>query len=137
MMIISAGALFKSEKTNRYLFILRSSKTSYPSRWSLVGGKVHHDELVLDGLTREITEELGFIPEITKWCPFNCFTSIDKKFQYHSCLLLTPNEFIPHLNNESDGYAWVNIDNPPKPLHPRLREVLTSNILIDSIKKFS
>lgn len=136
-MIISSGALFKAEKTNRYLFVLRSSKTSYPSRWSLVGGKVHHDELVLEGLTREITEELGFLPEITKWCPFNCFTSIDKKFQYHSCLLLTPEEFIPNLNNENDGYAWVDIDNPPKPLHPRLKEVLTSNILIDSIKKFS
>jgi len=136
-MIISAGALFKAEDTNRYLFILRSSKTSYPSRWSLVGGKVHYDEEILEGLTREITEELGFLPKIKKWCPFNCFTSIDKKFQYHSCLLLTPKEFKPRLNDESDGYAWVNIDNPPKPLHPRLRDVLTSNVLIDSIKKFS
>ena len=136
-MIISAGALFKAEDTNRYLFILRSSKTSYPSRWSLVGGKVHYDEEILEGLTREITEELGFLPKITKWCPFNCFTSMDKKFQYHSCLLLTPKEFVPNLNDESDGYAWVNIDNPPKPLHPRLREVLTSNILIESIKNFS
>ena len=79
-MIISSGALFKAEKTNRYLFVQRSSTTSYPSRWSLVGGKVHHNELVLEGLTREITEELGFLPEITKWCPFNCFTSMDKKF---------------------------------------------------------
>ena len=136
-MIISAGALFKAEDTNRYLFILRSSKTSYPSRWSLVGGKVHYDEEILEGLTREITEELGFLPKITKWCPFNCFTSMDKKFQYHSCLLLTPKEFVPNLNDESDGYAWVNIDNPPKPLHQRLREVLTSNILIESIKNFS
>lgn len=136
-MIISAGALFKSEESNRYLFVLRSSKTSYPSRWSLVGGKVHYDEEILEGLQREIIEELGFLPEITKWCPFNCFISMDKKFQYHSCLLLTPKEFIPKLNSENDGYAWVDIDNPPKPLHPRLREVLTSNVLIESIKNFS
>ena len=136
-MIISAGALFKAEDTGRYLFVLRSSKTSYPSRWSLVGGKVHYNEEILEGLTREIKEEIGFVPKITKWCPFNCFTSMDNKFQYHSCLLLTPKEFVPNLNDESDGYAWVNIDNPPKPLHPRLREVLTSNILIESIKNFS
>lgn len=136
-MIISAGALFKAEETDRYLFVLRSSKTSYPSRWSLVGGKVHYNEEILEGLTREITEELGFLPEITKWCPFNCFTSMDKKFQYHSCLLLTPKEFIPILNNENDGYAWVTLEHTPKPLHPRLREVLTSSILIDSIKNFS
>ena len=135
-MIISAGALFKAEDTNRYLFMLRSSKSSYPSRWSLVGGKVHYDEEILEGLTREITEELGFLPEITKWCPFNCFISMDKKFQYHSVLMLTPDEFIPNLNSENDGYAWVNIENPPKPLHPRLREVLTSEVLIKSIKDF-
>ena len=135
-MIISAGALFKAEDTGRYLFVLRSSKTSYPSRWSLVGGKVHYNEEILEGLTREIKEEIGFVPKITKWCPFNCFTSMDKKFQYHSVLMLTPDEFIPNLNSENDGYAWVNIENPPKPLHPRLREVLTSEVLIKSIKDF-
>lgn len=135
-MIISAGALFKSQKTNRYMFILRSANTSYPSRWSLVGGKMHHDEKILEGLTREIKEEIGFLPEITKWSAFNKFISIDKKFQYHSILLLTPDEFIPKLNHENDGYAWVDINNPPKPLHPRLREVLTSEILLESIKNF-
>lgn len=133
-MIISSGALFKCEKTNRCLFVLRSSQSSYPSRWSLVGGKIHTNEKIIDGLIREIKEEFGFLPNITKWAPFNCFTSIDKKFQYHSVLLLTPDEFIPNLNNENDGFCWCTIDNPPKPLHPRLREVLTSNILIESIK---
>ena len=48
-MIKSAGALIKSVNTNRYLFLLRSSIRSYPSRWGLVGGKVHHDELLLEG----------------------------------------------------------------------------------------
>lgn len=135
-MIISAGALFKCTKTDRYFFLLRSSNSSYPSRWGLVGGKVHHNELILEGLTREISEEIGFVPQIDKWVAFNCFTSMDKKFCYHSILLLTPDEFIPQLNHENDGYAWVKIDNPPKPLHPRLKEVITSKVLIDSIKNF-
>jgi len=135
-MIISAGALFKCEKTNRCLFMLRSSTSSYPSRWSLLGGKMHHDERILEGLHREITEEIGFLPQIDKWIAFNCFTSADKKFQYHSILMLTPEEFIPILNHENDGYSWVSIENPPKPLHPRLREVISSRVLIDSIKNF-
>ena len=135
-MIISAGALFKAQNTNRYLFLLRNTITSYPSRWSLVGGKMHHDEHILEGLTREIQEEIGFVPEISKWIAFNRFISIDKKFCYHSILMLTPNEFIPQLNHENDGYAWVRLDNPPKPLHPRLREVITSKILIESLKNF-
>ena len=136
-MIISAGALFKCSNTNRYFFLLRSKTSSYPSRWGLVGGKVHHDEQILEGLSREITEEIGFLPQIDKWVAFNCFTSMDKKFQYHSILILTPDEFIPKLNHENDGYAWVELENPPKPLHPRLREVMTSKVLVDSIKNFN
>jgi 8-oxo-dGTP pyrophosphatase MutT (NUDIX family) len=134
--IVSAGALFKCTTTNRYFFLLRGTKSSYPSRFGLVGGKVHVGEKILEGLQREIIEEIGFLPKISKWINFNCFTSIDKRFSYHSILILTPTEFIPNLNGESDGYAWVNIDNPPRPLHPRLKEVLSSSILIDSIKKF-
>lgn len=135
-MLISAGALFKCTSTNRYLFLLRSSKTSYPSRWGLVGGKIHVGENIMEGLEREIVEEIGYLPRVDKWVNFNCFTSMDKKFQYHSILILCDKEFIPNLNNENDGYAWVKLDNPPKPLHPRLKEVLSSNILIDSIKNF-
>lgn len=135
-MIKSAGALIKSVSTNRYLFVLRSANTSYPSRWSLVGGKIHLGEFLVEGLTREIEEELGFLPQIDKLVGFNCYTSMDKKFQYYSFLMLTPNEFTPVLNRENDGYAWVNIETPPKPLHPRLKEVITSQVLIDSIKNF-
>lgn len=135
-MIISAGALFKSSVTNRCFFILRSKHSSYPLKWGLVGGKVHHNENILEGLTREINEELGFMPEIKKWAAFNCFTSQDKKFQYTSIIILTENEFLPKLNHENDGYAWVEITNPPKPLHPRLKEVLSSKILIDSLNNF-
>lgn len=135
-MIISAGALFKAEDTERFFFLLRSSQTSYPSNWSLCGGKIHNDEHILEGLTREITEEIGFMPKVDKWISFNCFTSNDKNFCYHSILILTPNEFVPTLNHENDGYAWVDIQYPPKPLHPRLREVITSKILIESLKNF-
>lgn len=135
-MLRAIGGLIRAEDTGRYLLVQRSEKSSYGGRWGLVGGKVHHSESLLDGLSREMTEELGFLPKISKWAPFNCFTSIDKKFQYHSLLVLTPNEFIPKLNNENNGYCWVDKIENVKCLHPRLREVITSQILLDSIKKF-
>ena len=135
-MIRAIGGLIRAEDTGRYLLVQRSSISSYPLRWGLVGGKVHHDEKLLEGLSREIGEELGFVPPIEKWVAFNCFTSTDRKFQYHSLLILTPNEFKPILNSENDGYCWVkNIENV-KPLHPRLREVITSQVLSESIKNF-
>ncbi len=135
-MLIAAGALFKCTKTNRYFFVQRSQKSSYPGRFGLVGGKCHINEDILKGLSREIVEELGFMPEVLKWQNFNKFTSLDKKFVYHSVLILTPTEFIPMLNKENDGYCWCKIDNPPKPLHPRLKEVLASSMLVDCIKRF-
>lgn len=134
--LISAGALFKSLKTDRYFFVLRSQNSSYPGRFSLVGGKIHINEPTLEGLTREIVEEIGFMPIVKSWTSFNKYVSADGRFTYHSILITTPYEFIPHLNKENDGYAWVKIDNPPKPLHPRLKEVLSSNILLDCIKNF-
>lgn len=134
--LIAAGALFKAMDTNRYLFVLRSQKSSYPGRFGLVGGKVHVNEDLLQGLTRECVEELGFMPDVKKWIAFNKYESMDKKFVYHSVLVLTPTEFIPFLNKENDGFAWVNLTNPPRPLHPRLREVLSSSVLVDCIQRF-
>lgn len=134
--LISAGGLFKCTSTNRYFFVMRSNKSSYPNRFSLVGGKIHVGEKIMEGLSREIIEELGFMPEVTKWSIFNKFTSLDKRFEYHSILILTPREFIPRLNGENSGYAWVDIETPPKPLHPRLKEVLSSSVLIDCISKY-
>ena len=76
-MLIAAGALFKAVTTGRYLFVMRSPKSSYKGTFSLVGGKVHVGEDILNGLTREVVEELGFVPEITKWISFNKFPSLD------------------------------------------------------------
>lgn len=135
-MIVSAGALIKSLETNRFLFLARNKTTSYAKSWSLVGGKIYNNEHVLDGLTREIYEEVGFVPEILKWFVFDTYISKDKQFCYHSVLLLTPNEFIPKLNAENIGYSWVDLDITPKPLHPKLKEVLKEKILLESLKNF-
>lgn len=136
-MILSAGALFKAENTQKYFLIQRASTTSYSNKFSLVGGKVHIGEKLLEGLTREIKEEIGFVPTILKWAPFNCYTSMDKKFQYTSIIILTPNEFLPKLNHENDGYCWVKDISTIKTLHPRLKEVISSSVLLNGIKNFS
>lgn len=135
--LIASGALFKAKDTNRYFFIQRSNKTSYSNRFGLVGGKCYDGENILDGLTREIIEEIGFMPKVISWSPFNKFISSDKHFAYTSVIIVTPKEFIPSLNSESSGYAWTTIDEPPKPLHPRLKEVFQNKVLIESLKNFN
>ena len=46
---------------------------------------------------------------------------------YYSFVAVVDEEFIPTLNNESAGYAWVNIGQWPKPLHDGARVTLGRN----------
>ena len=61
-------------------------------------------------LYREMEEEVGLVPDIDKVIPLNKFTSPNKKFVYHSFVVTVQDEFIPVLNNESDGYCWVKLE---------------------------
>jgi len=132
----SAGALFKAEDTNRVLFVQRSLKKTFPHKWEFIGGKIYPSESLTDGLQREIIEEIGFLPEIINNAPLNCFLSEDKNFKYVSVIIKTPREFIPQLNSEHTGYAWVDIQKPPYPLHIRIKEMLDANLIKESIEKF-
>ena len=45
--------------TNKYLFIQRSSKISYPNAWVCPGGKLDPNESLEQGAYREVFEETG------------------------------------------------------------------------------
>jgi len=76
-------------------------------------------------LKREIREEIGSV-DIIKTIPLETFVSNDENFLYHTYLCVVKNEFIPKLNEEHDGYAWVQFGKWPKPLHQGLRNTLTN-----------
>jgi 8-oxo-dGTP pyrophosphatase MutT (NUDIX family) len=78
-------------------------------------------------IQRELAEELGFFPDISKLNPIDTFQSKNKNFMYYSFVAIVNNEFIPTLNDESAGYAWVNIGQWPKPLHDGARSTLGRN----------
>ena len=103
--------------TNRYLFLLRND-SRYSGTWGLVGGKVEFGESILEGLVREIKEELGGEIKGAKIISIEKFTSNNKKFAYHTFLIKVDEEFIPSLNSEHKGYCWVKLEDYPKPLHP-------------------
>jgi len=115
--VVGTGCLFFSLATKRYLFLLRD-QTKYSGTWGLPGGKVENKETIIAGLYREISEEIGSTPEFLKVIPIETFTSNDYYFNYHTYLITVAKEFIPTLNKEHRGYAWVNINDYPRPLHP-------------------
>lgn len=125
--IVCSGALFYSLKTKRFLFLHRT-QGKHKHLWGLVGGTNEECESPWEGLQREITEEIGSIPNIKKTIPLETFVSNDSNFLFHTYLCLVDEEFIPNLNIEHDGYAWVSFNKWPKPLHHGLRNTLSSKI---------
>tara|TARA_B100000683_G_scaffold274901_1_gene324195 strand:- start:1246 stop:1686 length:441 start_codon:yes stop_codon:yes gene_type:complete len=121
--IVCSGALFYSLSSKRFL-LLHRTQSKQKNVWGLVGGTNGKNESPWPALKREITEEIGQTSEIIKTIPLETFVSTDAKFQFHTYLCVIKEEFIPTLNNEHDGYAWVSFGKWPKPLHMGLRNTL-------------
>lgn len=120
--IVCSGALFYALNSKRFLFLHRA-RGKQGNMWGLVGGTNEGAETPWEGLKREIVEEIGSV-EIKKTIPLETFISNDNKFSFHTYLCVVKEEFIPTLNEEHDGYAWVTFSQWPKPLHHGLRNTL-------------
>ena len=131
--IICSGALFYTLNTNRFLFLHRAGGKKH-DMWGLVGGGNEQGETPWEGLQREINEEIGFNPDITKTLPLESFVSVDSRFMFHTYLCIIQEEFIPILNNEHDGYAWCSFTKWPKPLHHGLRNTLQSKVNLSKLE---
>ena len=112
----SCGALIFCRTTRRYLFLLRN-QSKYSGSWGIVGGKVEANETIIDGLHREIREEIGSI-NYAKIVPVEKFTSDNGRFFFHTFMIVVDEEFVPNLNSEHRGYCWVYLKDHPRPLHP-------------------
>ncbi len=106
----------------------------YAGHWALPGGKVEAGEALIDSIERECTEELGIMPKVIKLIPVEKFTSEQNYFTYHTFFCLIEDEFIPELNHEHVGYAWINSGTIPKPLHPGFWNTLKADEVYKKIK---
>ena len=127
------GALIYAKDTKRYLFLLRQGG-SWANTWALPGGKVDIGETVIVGLAREIEEELGGRIQDPKLIPIEKYTSDNGRFVYHTFFVSVDYEFLPKLNDEHMGYAWLPLDAAPKPLHPGIQRTLNISEILEKIK---
>ena len=130
----AVGVLFYSLSTHRYLFVLRNDP-KHPESWGLPGGKIEHNESIMAAITRECQEELGVMPDYHKLIPIEKFTSADKNFNYHTFFCSVDGEFIPRLNHEHIGYAWIAAGSIPRPLHPGLYATIRIDAIKDKLKR--
>ena len=124
----AVGAMIVSKKTKRALMQFRSELEKHSFCWGLWGGKLIGNESDLDGLKRELCEELGWpaVPETISVSHIYTFRSKKKNFRHVSYLILCEDEFNPVLNEESAGYCWIDIYKWPAPLHFNTKKMLQS-----------
>lgn len=124
----AAGIFFYSRNTDRFLYLLRNDKGTFS--WGVPGGTVDNEETLLECLKRECDEEIGLLlEEHHKLVPIQKF--INNTFTYHTFFCEVDDEFLPWLNNEHLGYAWIDRETYPRPLHPGL----FSTVSIDIVKE--
>jgi len=128
---VSAGIFFYSKNSNRYLYLLRSVEKNL-NHWGIPGGKVEKGETLFDGLKRECIEEINYWPSTPKLVPIQKFTN--HNFVYHTFFCELETEFIPILNDEHNGYAWINENYYPKPLHPGLFNTINFDVVQNKLK---
>jgi 8-oxo-dGTP pyrophosphatase MutT (NUDIX family) len=117
--VTAVGVWFYSVSTQRYLYLLRND-SRHPDSWGLPGGKIESGESLMETMIRECTEELGHMPEYLRLVPIEKFTSADGGFAYHTFFCSVAQEFVPVLNDEHIGWAWIASGTWPRPMHPGL-----------------
>tara|TARA_B110000503_G_scaffold37177_1_gene60826 strand:+ start:10699 stop:11157 length:459 start_codon:yes stop_codon:yes gene_type:complete len=132
-MLIASGCCFLALDTGRIMLQQRSQLTTHPLTWSFWGGKAEKGERPIETLLRECREELGALPDIEKVYPIHTFLSDDNRFTYYTFCITVFEEFVPVTNDESAGYAWVQLGAWPKPLHRGARVVLGKPDMVDKI----
>lgn len=113
---------------------LRAPDKRGKNLWSFWGGTVEKGETNIVALNRELKEEMGILPDIERFYPIHTMTSNDGDFEYHTFLGVVATEFVPVLNNESNGYAWIDHDRYPMPLHFGAKLVLQNPRIMGKIK---
>lgn len=68
------------------------------------------------------------MPAYLQLAPIEQFTSHSGQFHYHTFFCVVAQEFVPRLNREHQGYAWVASGSWPRPLHPGLWNTVNIDI---------
>lgn len=128
----AVGVWFYAVDTGRYLYLMRNDP-KHPGSWGLPGGRIEPGESLRDAMFRECKEELGFVPDFMRLVPIEKFTTMDGAFAYHTFYCSVEHEFVPELNHEHLGYAWIDSGTWPKPMHPGLWSTVNFEAVRDKI----
>lgn len=116
---IVAGVLIKCVETNNVLLLYRNDKTP---TWALVSGGISKGENPLEGLKREIYEEMFADPSKIDFKFVRVEHIPEKNIDFYYYEGFTMSEFTPILDHENLNFGWFNKDKLPSPLFRGLAE---------------
>ena len=117
-----AGVLITANDTGRVLLLLRNDGGEDPNLWSILTGGVEPGEEVLEGLKREVNEEISINPNIVNYKFIEKKFIKEKNMDFYYYEGFTKREFLVKLDHENADYGWFDKDNLPKPLYPGTKE---------------
>ncbi len=132
----AASALIWARETERVLFILRSDLVNDPLHWCLPGGHVERGESVLEGLYRELDEEIGRSLSNAPIIKLTTNTTEEPKFIHTNFAIGINKEFEPKLSWEHVEFKWADLSDMPRPLSWTVDMLLSNDIAAKRLKMF-
>ena len=105
--VLSVGAFIFDE--NKQLLIVKKSPLEQidANLWTIPGGKIYPNEHVVDGLKREIREEVGLEVESPTWIGEDVFKEKEIFFHAEHFTCKTKSSFIK-LEKKLTEYRWIS-----------------------------
>jgi 8-oxo-dGTP pyrophosphatase MutT (NUDIX family) len=117
----SAGCIIVAADTGRWCLQQRSNTVTDPGVWSTWGGGSEPGETLPQTVRRELAEESGYTGPVQ-------LELVDSRPEYATFVALVPHEFDPQINSESQDWGWFEPGQLPKPLHPGLAQVVSTQL---------
>ena len=135
---IVAGALIKDVNTDKVFLLKRNDKKPI---WAMVTGTVDEGEDVLDGLEREIYEELFIRPGDIRFNFVGIEHIIEKNIDLYYYEAFVENQFKPKLDEENLDYGWFSLEDLPSPLfgglYSKVSDIINKDNVFSDVKKIN
>jgi len=125
----AAGVMIKCTDTGKIFLALRSKGGENGETWNIIAGGIEEsDDSVLDGLKREIGEELQINPDLIDYKFVKKEPVEGKNVDFHYYEGTVDKEFTPTLDHENLDWGWYDKDELPSPLYPNLKSKINKVI---------